>query len=231
MGKILNILIAVGMAAWFFTFLTVDSRRYYAPTTRYSFEQYWAWYGMGTEPTPENPNGVMPIEEARSKYPDGFAREQARYQEWLGQIAVDEQQRLSEIHSGVVPKWQRSAITAQWYANNTVSKLGECSRQYVPWEIEAWNAGYLVLVAPLLVFILAYRVMRGERDEDRFRSGIALLLTPAGWYRLAVMVVLFLSSGHITGFFGGFAPFWWALCLFYSFGFALLFYRWFLRDA
>ena len=175
--------------------------------------------------------GVMPIEKARAKYPDRFNKEQARYQQWLGQIAEAEQQRLNEIHSGIVPKWQHSAITAQWYAAETVRDIGDWSRGYIPWKIPAWYAGYIVLAVPLITFAIIYRLFRAKSEGDRFRSGVALMLAPVGWYRIAVVTFLFLSSGLITGFFGGFVPFWWALCALYAAGFGLLFYHWFLKDA
>jgi len=231
MARLLKILIAIGVSAWFFTFLTVDGSRYYAPSKTPTFEEFWALYGSGTEATPENPMGIMPIEEARSKYPDSFRKQQARYQQWLGQIAVAEQQRLAQIDSGIVPKWEHSAITAQWYAAEAIRGVGEWSRGFISWKIPAWYAGYLVLAVPLVALILTYCIILGEREGDRFRSGVALLLAPVGWYRLAVMLFLFLSSGLITGFFGGFVPFWWALCALYAVGFGLLFYHWFLRDA
>lgn len=232
MARLLKILIAIGISAWFFTFLTVDGSRFYAPSKTPTFEEFWRDYGWAEEATPENPMGIMPIEKARRLNPEGFAREQARYQEWLGQLAVAEQDRLSVIHSGIVPKWPRSAINAQWYANEAIQDVGDWSRKYIPWKIPAGYAGYVVLVVPLAAFILGYYVFCDKRAEDRYRAGVALLLAPVGWYRLAVLTFLFLSSGLITGFFsGGFAPLWWALCAFYTAGFGLLFYHWFLREA
>lgn len=231
--KLLNVLLAIVVASWLFTFITVDSRRYYAPSVRYSFEQFWGWYGMAITATPQNPRGIMPINEAQSKYPKRFAHYQSQYQEWLGMITEQEKSRLALIHNGSVPKWRRSAIVAQWHSIQTMSEVGQWAKGFASLKVSDWYAGYLVVAVALLGLIVLFRLFVGYRNENCFHSGVALLFTLLGLYRLIVLCFLFLSSGLITALAVnvGFVPFWWAVSSFYSVCFGLLFYYWFLREV
>ena len=209
-AKGFRLLFLLLLAHWFYLFLTVDSNRFYLPTIRPSFEQYWQSSGLAVKPTKDNPTGVMPIEEAQRDYPESYAKHLRNYQRWLGRIAAEEQKRLAVIHDGSVPKWPRSAIIAQWH--------------FLQWGRQWGEHGPLPVVGVLIMVIVGFRYFKRAEFFSQRINGLYALRRPIGWYRLAVLSLACIG-GHYLYYLSK-IPFLELLYFFYD-GMALAYGGWF----
>ena len=196
------------MFQWIHLFFTVDSPSFFVPIIPMELEAYVNSLLADTTYAELDPA-------KRSFYAERY------YNDYLPYVDDLEQERQQQIFGGEIPKWERSALFAQWIYFNLDAFVG------------------FTLHLPLTgLFLLIVVVFRWEQPREFFRQrvhGIGSFTRPIGWYRISVILLLMCSARGVWIFFR-YYPFLWREQFFYlgamayALLFSVLFYRYYLRE-
>lgn len=200
------------VASWVYLFLTEDAPYYFVSTQTLTFEQYWNKRVSGASP-----------ENAKPWLHKLISKEYT--EQYLSSYAAYDQERLSLIHSGFVPAFRASAITAQW--------------NLYQWKRQIGAKCYLLITGGLGFALLLFRLLANHRILADNTSGITALFHMIGWYRVTVLIWFILISDYLRlvlliplGHFSMYNHFvYFLMAVLFAISFAGLIYQYFLQEA